>query len=49
MSLDQMRDAIMYMIKMYIIKIPSRNLIYADRLFAAPKKSFQMIPKNKHP
>ena len=33
------------MIKTYIIKIQSRNLIHDQRLLAVPKISFQMIPK----
>ena len=36
-------------IKMYIIKIQSQNLIHNNRLLAVPKMSFQMIPKNKDP
>ena len=39
----------MYMIKTYIIKILSRNLIHDYRLLAVLKVSFQMIPKNKDP
>ena len=35
------------MIKTYIFKIQSRNLIHDQRLLAVPKISFQMIPKNK--
>ena len=37
------------MIKTYIIKIQSRNLIQNNRLLAVPKLSFQMIPRNKDP
>ena len=37
----------MYMIKMYIIKIQSRNLTHDHRLLAVQKVSFQMILKNK--
>ena len=37
----------MYMIKMYIIKIESRNLTHDHRLLAVQKVSFQMILKNK--
>ena len=39
----------MYMIKTYIIKIQSRNLIHDNRLLAIPKISFHTIPKNKDP
>ena len=45
----QIRHIMYYMIKTYIIKIQSRNLIHDHRLLAAPKISFQMIAKNKDP
>ena len=39
----------MYMIKTYIIKIQSRNLIHDNRLLTVQKISFRMISKNKNP
>ena len=40
--MEHMKNAIMWMIKTYIIKIQSRNLMHYHRLLA-------MIPKNKDP
>ena len=37
----------MYMIKTYVIKIQSQNLIHVNRLLTVPKISFQMILKAK--
>ena len=40
---------IMYMIKTYIIKTQSPNIMHDNRLLTVPKIYFQMIPKNKDP
>ena len=37
------------MIKTFIIKIQSQNLIHDNRLLAVSKFFFQLIPKNKDP